>query len=160
MKRIPAARRATNMTFCAPIRSESLPNLGAAMRLASPDAENTIPANRATCDVLPVSCVIYTVMIGSTEYKATVSTKKVTNKLIVKLFSGTFRHTSLRPSTTLSSLVNDSFTNKAVVIKAIIISPPVIKNEFWSPQFTPMKPPIVGPIKEPAMLAVESVPRA
>ena len=35
------------MTLCGPILSESFPSLGAAIILASPEAEKTIPATRA-----------------------------------------------------------------------------------------------------------------
>ncbi len=44
----PATTSATNITFCAPILSESFPSLGAAIIFASPEAENANPANNAT----------------------------------------------------------------------------------------------------------------
>ncbi|MNI36479.1 hypothetical protein D3C73_905290 [compost metagenome] len=43
INRTPAASSAPRITRCAPIRSDSLPSLGAAIMLASPEAENARP---------------------------------------------------------------------------------------------------------------------
>ncbi|MNP40478.1 hypothetical protein D3C76_1341250 [compost metagenome] len=58
------------------------------------------------------------------------------------------------------SRTKDSCTKNRVKKKVISSRAPVTTKVFCSPIFSAMKPPRVGPNKEPAILAVESVPSA
>ncbi|MNI36478.1 hypothetical protein D3C73_905280 [compost metagenome] len=103
---------------------------------------------------------MYTVITGSIEYKAAVSTKKVTNKVSVRPFSGTLFQICFMLSVFLSSRIKVSWTNSSVRTNTTSINPPVIKKAFCRPKFSAVNPPIVGPSREPAMFAVDSVPSA